>query len=562
MAHTARGAYPPQAVALDDIEVLIVGAGPTGLVLAAQLHSFGVRFRIVDRLVDRAHESRALGVQARSLEILQALGLGEKLVARGRTTTRLMVHFENRIARAQLGGFGAPDTRFPFILFVSQAETEALLGEYLASHRVTIERGVELARFDANDSQLHCVLRHPDGREEVVRARYLAGCDGAHSTVRRGAGIAFEGGDYLEDFVLGDVEADGGIDRGTLHAFAGRHGFAMFFPLGSPTTWRVIAVPPAGSRAAAGAPMIGALSLGELQAIVDGATGGALRLRDPAWLTRFRLHHRQTAHYRAGRVFLAGDAAHIHSPVGAQGMNTGIQDAWNLGWKLALVTQGRADPRLLDTYEAERWPVGRILLRTTDRAFTLFSRVMAAGAIAAWFRREIASRILPGILSSKRLRERAFRFVSELGIRYRKSPAVTEGSPPLATGPRAGDRLPDGQLIRDGQPAWLQEELAGPNLHLLLCGAPDVWDLDQLAALRARYGGLLIVHTLTRANRKGTLVDPTGDIFARLGAHDAAQYLVRPDGYIGFRCAGHELDGVTRYLARWLPDATRPVTTT
>ncbi|HEY9448878.1 MAG TPA: FAD-dependent monooxygenase, partial [Gemmatimonadaceae bacterium] len=469
-----------------------------------------------------------------------------------RTTTRFAIHFETRVVRAQLGSFGEGDTHFPFILFVSQAETEALLGEHLASRGVTVERGVELARVAPDDVELRCTLRHPDGSEECVRARYLAGCDGAHSTVRHEAGIPFEGGDYVEDFVLADVEADGPIERDTLHAFAGRHSFAMFFPLGFPTTWRIIAIAPGGTQSAPDAPMTSALSLDELQGIVDGATGGSLRLHDAAWLTHFRLHHRQTASYRAGRVFLAGDAAHIHSPVGAQGMNTGIQDAWNLGWKLALVLGGQAGARLLDSYQAERWPVGRFLLRTTDRVFSLFASLMASGALATWFRREVASRILPRILSSRRLRAAAFRFVSELDITYRRSPLSIEGTPRLRAGPRPGDRLPDGPLTRDGQPTTLHRELSGPRFHLLLCGMPDAWNQSQVAALGARYTGVLSVHTLSRAERGGALVDAAGGLLARLGVEETAQYLVRPDAHISFRCAGHAFDGVTRYLERWV----------
>jgi 2-polyprenyl-6-methoxyphenol hydroxylase-like FAD-dependent oxidoreductase len=537
-----------------EVDVLIVGAGPTGLTLAAQLHAFGVRFRIVDRLLDRTRESRALAVQARSLEILQNLGgLGDRLVARGRTTTRFAIHFETHVVEAQLGFFGASHTRFPYILFVSQAETETILGDHLASHGVTVERGIELASVAADDAALRCTLHRADGSEQCVRARYVAGCDGAHSTVRHEAGIPFEGGDYEENFVLADVEANGPIERDTLHAFAGRHGFALFFPLGSPTTWRIIAISPGGPRAEPDAPMTSALSLDELQSIVDGATGGSFHLHDPAWLARFRLHHRQTTSYRAGRMFLAGDAAHIHSPVGGQGMNTGIQDAWNLGWKLALVVRAQAEPQLLDTYQSERWPVGQALLHTTDRAFSLFTRAMSDGALATWLRREVVSRILPRLLSSRRLRARAFRFISELAIRYRESVLSMEGAPRLRSGPRAGDRLPDAQLTRDGRQTTLHQELSGPRFHLLLCGMPDAWDQRRLTALRARFGGLLSVHTVGPSEREGALVDPAGELLAYLGVRESAQYLVRPDGYIGFRCAGQTLDGVARYLERWIP---------
>lgn len=537
--------------AVGALPVMIVGAGPTGLALAAQLHSFGISFRVIDRLEDRGRESRALAVQARTLEVLQSLGLGEQLVAAGRTSTRLVLHLEGRLAEARLGGFGAADTRFPFILFVSQAETEAILESHLEAGGVPIERGVELVDFAEADGAVACTLRHPDGRQEQVDAAFLVGCDGAHSTVRKRSAIPFEGAPYLQDFMLGDVEAEGPIVSDAINPFAGSGGVAIFFPLGSPSTWRVVAMAPgsAGETSTSDAG-VGDLSLGELQAVVDGATGSAIRLRDPVWLTHFRLHHRQAARYRAGRVFLAGDAGHIHSPVGAQGMNTGIQDAWNLGWKLAFVAREWAGEALLDSYESERWPVGRALLRTTDRVFGVFVRALSSGPVAAFVRREVVARVLPRILRSARLRDLAFDVLSELRIHYRGSPAVTEGKPALRAGPKAGSRLPDAPLMRGGEQTFLQEEVAGPALHLLLCGDPERWSGEQLSVLESRYGIFLTRHTLVRGARSaGGLSDPTGEAFGRLGVEEFAQYLVRPDGYIGYRCAGHDLRGVTEYLA-------------
>ena len=533
-----------------DLDALIVGAGPTGLALAAQLRAAGARFRVVDRLHDRGRESRALGVQARTLELLQTIGLGEALAARGSTATRLVLHLDGRpVARVTLGDIGATDTRFPFILFVSQAETEALLAEHLGAAGVTVERGVELLGAEPGADDVRCALRNGHGREEHLRARYLVGCDGAHSAVRRLAGVPFEGGSYPEEFALGDVEADGPLTPGAINSFVGP-GVAMIFPLGRPTTWRIIAM--AARDGVDGADGDARdLSLAELQAMVDGPTGGAVRLRDPAWLTRFRLHHRQTARYRAGRLFLAGDAAHIHSPVGAQGMNTGIQDAWNLGWKLALVARGAADPRLLDSYEAERWPVGRFLLRYTDRAFGTLTRVTSSGALAAWARRVVMPAVLPRAFESGRLRATVFRFVSELGIRYRRSPAVTEGEPRLHGGPRAGDRLPDARLTLDGRDVWLQQSIVGPRLALLLCGDAEAWDAHGLADLGARHPDLLAVHRLASRATAGALVDARGDVLARLGVREAAQYLVRPDGHVAFRCAGRDLRALERYLDAW-----------
>ena len=546
-------------------EILIVGAGPTGLALCAQLRSFGLRSRIIDRALDRAHESRALGVQARTLELLQTLGLGDALVARGNPSAHLVLHVEGHVAaEAELGAIAGTDTKYPFVLFVSQAETERLLGDHLASQGVTVERGVELIDFTPNADTVECTLRHGDGRRETARVRYLVGCDGAHSTVRKGAGIAFEGEAYLQDFMLGDVEADASPDLSfvpnALHPCVGRHGIAIFFPLGQPATWRVIAMSGAeaettraGPTAATAVdkPLTSELSLAELQRVVDGATGGGVHLRDPAWLAHFHLHHRQAAHYRAGPVFLAGDAGHIHSPVGAQGMNTGIQDAWNLGWKLALVVKGLATPRLLDSYEAERWPVGRTLLRYTDRIFSALVRSLSDNAITSWLRRAVAANVLPEVLTSTRLRAYAFRFISELGIRYRRSPAVTEAEPRLRVGPRAGDRFPDARLTLDGNPVRLQEAVVGPCLTLVLCGDGQGWDTERVRSHPACRNGLMRIMHLTRRSEPGALVDDRGETLARLGVENAAQYLVRPDGYVGFRCAGRSLDTVDQYLDQW-----------
>jgi hypothetical protein len=254
-------------------------------------------------------------------------------------------------------------------------------------------------------------------------------------------------------------------------------------------------------------------------------------------------------------MFLAGDAAHIHSPVGAQGMNTGIQDAWNLAWKLALVARGTAVAGLLDSYEAERWPVGRRLLRYTDRAFTLFSRAISGGRLATWLRRVVVARVLPRIFASSRLRAYLFHLVSQLGIRYRNSPAVTEGEPRLGVGPKAGDRFPDAKIEHNGRETYLQQELAGASLHLVLCGASDGWDPSQAAEITARHSGLVVIHYLTARSTPDVLVDASSQVLSRLGVggdQDSAQYLVRPDGHVAFRCAGRDLGAVTRYLDRWL----------
>jgi len=530
----------------DLLDVLVVGAGPTGLTLAAQLQAFGATVRIVDRQLDRVHESRALGVQPRTLEVLRGLGVAEELVARGNDAVWVQLHASGRVVRIRLFGLGLDDTAYPFLLFVSQAETEQVLNDHLATGGIRVERGVELVGFHADPDAVTSTLRRRDGRTEQVRARYLVGCDGASSTVRRSAGIPFKGGAYPQTFALADLEVDG-LDRDAAHAFLGQEAIVLFFPLGRPASWRMLALHPTlqGRREPARP------SLEELQALADAMTGASVRLRDPVWQTYFGLQHRHATRYKTGPVFLAGDAAHIHSPAGAQGMNTGIQDAWNLGWKLALVSRGIADQALLDTYDAERRPVGGFVVRFTDRAFSVAT---STNSLIRALRTRVVPRVLPLGLRFDRAVAYGFRTVSQLNIGYRHSPAVEEGDPRLRRGPRAGDRLPDARISRDGQECWLGEALAAPGFHLLLFGQVGDWHPSQLTTLRHRYPGTLAVHHLTRTAAPGALHDLHGQAFARLGVNDRAQYLIRPDGHVGYRAGGDDLAGLQRYLARWLPN--------
>jgi hypothetical protein len=270
------------------------------------------------------------------------------------------------------------------------------------------------------------------------------------------------------------------------------------------------------------------------------------------WGSRFHIHHRVADTYRAGRLLLAGDAAHVHSPAGAQGMNTGIQDACNLGWKLALVARGVAHERLLDSYQAERWPVGRSVLRFTSRPFAIAT---SQTTIMRILRDRLAPRIVPAVLHVAPLRRYGFRAISQLDVRYRHSPIVQEGHPALRSGPKAGDRLPDATIIRNAQRCWLQKAISAPTFQLLLCGPSDSWDPERLAALKQRAGDLVQTHTLSRQHAPDVLVDPDGATLHRLGVRRTAQYLVRPDGHIAYRCAGTDTRDLERYLAHLLPGA-------
>ena len=343
--------------------------------------------------------------------------------------------------------------------------------------------------------QVTCTLRHQDGSSEQLRARYLAGCDGARSSVRRLAGIPFEGGSYPQTFALGDLEVDGDLERDAAHAFVGAPGMLFFFPLGRPASWRMLGmrptVPGAAEHEEPRPP-----SLADLQAIADAFTGGRLRLRDPVWLTYFRLHHRHAARYRAGRVFLAGDAAHVHSPAGAQGMNTGIQDAWNLGWKLALVDRGLADEALLDSYEAERWPIGRFVLRFTDRATAIAT---SDSPVLRLIRTQVAPRLAPARAALSRARAYGFRTLSQLAHPLPRQPGRRRGrarAPPRAEGrgsaPRRPHRRPRTRALAAGSTRHADATTS------CCADPPTSWNSEQLAALGERYAGLVAVHRLAR----------------------------------------------------------------
>ncbi len=497
-----------------------MGAGPTGLALAAQLRSYDTGFRIVDRSPDRVRESRALAIQPRTLEMLNGFGVTERLVERGNPAVQLRMHLPRGVAvQLPLFDIGFQDTPYPYLLFLSQAETERVLTEHLSQQDVPVERGTELLRLERESGLVKCRLRRRDGTEETVSARYVVGCDGAHSRVRSQAGIDFEGYAYPQTFLLADLEVDG-LEQGAAHTFMTEIGMLFFFPLGSPATWRMLAMWPKDAPDTE-------VTLDLLQGVVDRYADERLVLRDPVWMTDFRIHNRGAVSHRAGRCFLAGDAAHIHSPAGAQGMNTGIQDALNLGWKLAFVCRGAAPGALLETYEAERAPIGHSVLRFTDRAFTIGTSHHPLIRLA---RARLAPRLAPLALRADGLRGRVFRTVSELGIHYRSSPLSTIGPRPPRKGPRAGDRLPD-------LPRGIQALAAAPGFHLLLAGPPRLWGDRRTGPLLHGREGLVSVHHLDTHN-------PWPDV---------AHGLVRPDGYLGYAALGTGSQGLHAYLDQWLP---------
>jgi 2-polyprenyl-6-methoxyphenol hydroxylase-like FAD-dependent oxidoreductase len=484
------------------LDVLVVGAGPTGLMLANQLVRHGVRPLIVDRHAGPVRETRALGVQARTLEIYQRLGIVDQALALGTRADGANLWIEGRrAARVPFGDIGGSLSPFPYLFILGQDDNERLLGDRLRAEGIDVQWRRELVALEPHDDGVVATLRGPDGRDERVDARWVAGCDGARSAVRELNGIGFPGAPYEHVFFVADVQARGPMAAGELNVYLWRDGFHLFFPMRGERHWRVVGIVPRALRGHAEP------TFDMVAPSVCDEVGGGLTFERCSWFSTYRIHHRRAARFRDGRCFLLGDAAHIHSPVGAQGMNTGLQDAYNLAWKLAWVARGAGDTALLDSYAAEREPVAEQLLRTTDRAFTF---AVSRGGLARLVRTRLLARIAAVAMRSDALRRLAFRRVSQIGIAYRSSP-LSQTLPGLPAGaPRAGERFP-------WRPA-LWPRLDDRSFHLVLSRQP--------APVLPRP---LPVHTDD---------DLPGPAF----------WLLRPDGHVGL-CGGRvDAGALERYL--------------
>lgn len=407
-------------------DVLVVGAGPTGLTMAAELARRGVRVRIIDAAAAPTTETRSLGVQPRTLELFERIDLTDAAVAEGTRVTDFKVFSEGKqFMHLNLNGLDSP---YPYLLMLQQPRVESLLRGRLDSLGVSVEHSTELTALSQNDGAVQAILRHGDGTTETTRTSWLIGCDGAHSTVRHQLGVQFVGAAFEENFAVADVRMDWALPHDVFHAFLNRGNFAAYFPMPGGLHRLTIAYRP-------GETPTGDVTYDELQAAVDrGAPPGA-RIAEVHYAGRFQINQRKVARHSVGRVFLAGDAAHVHSVVGGQGMNTGIQDAFNLGWKLAAVVNGHAHRRLLDSYADERAPVARRLVKGTRRATRM---TLLRNPITTAARRHIAPHITPRPALQRVLR----RALTQLDVSYRDG---SGGS----TDDRitVGDRFPDIGLL-------------------------------------------------------------------------------------------------------------------
>jgi 2-polyprenyl-6-methoxyphenol hydroxylase-like FAD-dependent oxidoreductase len=515
-----------------DTDVLIVGAGPTGLMLANQLARRGVRILIIDRHPGPSLQTRALGVQARTLEIYSHLGIADRAIELGKRGGGAHLWAEGRhIGNVSLGDSGERLTPYPYILVLGQDDNERLLGERLGSFDGAVQWNTELVAFEQMHDRVTATLEDASGAKRTIEAGWVAGCDGSRSAVRELNGIGFPGAPYEHVFFVADVTMTGRMVPDEVNVYLWREGFHLFFPMRGEDHWRIVGIVPAELRGREG------LQFQDVIPSVRREAGEGLSFKACSWFSTYRIHHRAAARFRAGRCFVLGDAAHVHSPVGAQGMNTGLQDAYNLAWKLSLVVQGTAEPSLLDSYEAERLPVARRLLNTTDRGFRL---VVSDSWWAGLFRTQILARVAAFAVNRKRVQRLAFSTVSQTGIHYRKSPLSMALDPRPDTAPQAGDRFPwlKLQLEPGGDIADLFQALGDTQFHLLAFGQP-------VPAQMPTFGGLVEVHSIPVNAHNDTEL-------ARAGIPRQAFYLVRPDGHVGLCGSRLEVGPVERYFSERL----------
>jgi 2-polyprenyl-6-methoxyphenol hydroxylase-like FAD-dependent oxidoreductase len=498
-------------------QVLVVGAGPTGLVLALWLRRLGIGVRIIDQTSEPGTTSRALAVHARTLELYDQIGLARDVVERGLEFAAVNLWVRGKqVGRAAFGDIGRGMSPFPYVVMFPQDQHERLLIEWLRRSGVEVERSTSLVGFEERDGHFLARLRLPDGAESGCTVAYVAGCDGAHSRTREVLGIGFPGGTYERLFYVADVELRGPVANHELHVALDAADLLAIFPMKGANAARLIGTVRREAEARREELTwddVSQLAMQRMQMTVD-------RVH---WFSTYKVHHRVATRFGRGRAFLLGDAAHVHSPVGGQGMNTGIGDAINLAWKLAAVLRGRATGELLATYEVERKAFAERLVATTDRAFTFVTR---DGPIARFVRLDAVPAVLPAISASTAFRRLLYRTVSQTSIQYRPS-ALSEGRVGFVHG---GDRLP-----------WVPPERG--------------MAADNFAPLRSLDWQVHVYGSPSRALERACaeLGLPCHAFAWNAGALGAglvrgAAYLVRPDGYIALADASASPAHLKSYL--------------
>ncbi len=543
------------------VGAVIVGAGPVGLALAWELARRSVPFRIIDRAPHPSATSKAIVLHARTLETLEMMGLVQPFVKKGFRIGGISIYAEGKcLLSANLSELDSPHN---YCIDIPQSDTESILIEALAQRGVKVERPVELIGVNQDAGNVTLLAKHGDtGRDELIKTGYVIGCDGQSSKLRQMLNLPFEGTQDEQVYLLADVKVHGDIAPDRWHFYFHKRGLFLLFPLGN-NRWRIVS--------SMQAPPEGELGLVLFQRLIAERDLPNLLLSEATWFAQYHVQHRKVEHYQVGRIFLAGDAAHVHSPAGGQGMNTGIQDAFNLGWKLAHVLKGKSPSMLLDSYNAEREPVGREVMALSDNLARIASMQSPLGV-------KVRDGLLAMLANLELFQDRILTEFEELRVNYRKSPRVAQHIGDLGAGytrqffqhgPKPGDRAPDAIITNaeNGEPCRLFNFFQKGLYTLILFLRHEDNEADFRLVMEAislcdeGYPGLVVPCLIAGRQWPSELRDlhARACLDARGGAHQAyginahgGLYLVRPDGYVGYRCIPSDMGHLRGYLAEML----------
>ena len=505
-------------------DVIIIGAGPTGLSLACQLIRYGIDFVVVERNETVTPFSKALGVQARTLEIYDQLGLAQPAIERGQIADKArLIEGGEVVGEMHLGDFGKDLSQYPYMLILEQSKNEELLYEFVRKHNRDVLWKTELESFSQDASGVVAQVKTASGDSLTISGKFLVGCDGASSPVRHGLGLTFEGSTFERLFYVADARVDWELPHDALHVCLARDVFVAFFPMRGEDRYRIVGTFPESKNEEQGE-----VVYEEIEREIKEQAKLSLEISDVKWFSLYKVHSRRVNRFSNGKCFLAGDSAHIHSPAGAQGMNTGIQDSYNLAWKLALVIKGEAEDSLLETYNEERLANAKRLLETTDRIFEF-----AAGQnwLMSFFRLHIFPPLAGLITSVDAIRTRLFMLVSQIGINYRDH-SLSEHTDDEASHVEAGDRMP--YFLVDGKSIF--DKLKAPKFHLLIFSKGN--NAAACQEFERQFGHLADCHVMPIDSRVSELFDKEKEFCV----------FVRPDNHIAFISSEISPRSVAEYL--------------
>lgn len=507
-------------------QVLIIGAGPTGLNLACQLVRYGVDFIIVEKKESVTPYSKAIGVHARTLEIYEQMDLAARAVERGAITGKVRLLVKGEVeAELELSNLGQGLSPYPYVLMLEQSKNEQLLYEYLRQHGKEVNWNSELKSFSQSADGVTAQITNAAGEIQTVEADVLVGCDGAKSPVRHALNLEFSGSTFERMFYVADVQVDWKFSHEALHVCLQKDSLLIFFPLKGEKRYRIV-----GTFPEEFAKHEGEILYEEIEERIKEQAKLDLDMHDVEWFSTYNVHTRHVSSFSVGRCYLAGDSAHIHSPAGAQGMNTGIQDGYNLAWKLALTLKNEASDDLLLTYNEERLENAKILLETTDRIFQL-------GAGSEWPLAFLRTSVLPSvarfILSVDSVKKFIFPRLSQIGITYRHS-SLSQHAGDANFDVKAGDRMPY-FLIND---ASVYDRLHQPKFHFVAFETGVLGFASLAAEIEQKLGEIVDV----------TAIELSPEVKEIFDTEEPFALLLRPDNYIALISRSVSFDQIQSYV--------------